>query len=71
MSSGVSLTLCGKGASLALVSYPSSDGVTIKVTYGVDVLLQWPAFCTLSFLIRFAKTESNFIVRSVDTGLGR
>ena len=28
----------GEGSSLALVSYPSSDGVTIKIPYGVDVL---------------------------------
>ena len=26
------------GASLALVGHPSSDGVTIKMPYGVDVL---------------------------------
>ena len=30
--------LMGKGASLALVGHPSSDGVTIKMPYGVDVL---------------------------------
>ena len=28
----------GEGASLALVGHPSSDGVTIKMPYGVDVL---------------------------------
>ena len=28
----------GEVASLALLSHPSSDGVTIKMTYGVDVL---------------------------------
>ena len=28
----------GESSSLALVSYPSSDGVTIKIPYGVDVL---------------------------------
>ena len=28
----------GEVASLALVGHPSSDGVTIKMTYGVDVL---------------------------------
>ena len=37
-SSGVSLTSWGEGASLALVGHPSSDGVTIKMPYGVDVL---------------------------------
>ena len=38
VSSGVSLTSWGEGASLALVGHPSSDGVTIKMPYGVDVL---------------------------------
>ena len=27
-----------EGASLALVGHPSSDGVTVKMPYGVDVL---------------------------------
>ena len=36
--SGVSLTSWGEGVSLALVGHPSSDGVTIKMPYGVDVL---------------------------------
>ena len=40
VSSGVSLTSWGEGASLALVGHPSSDGVTIKMPYGVDVLHQ-------------------------------
>ena len=39
VSSGVSLTSWGEGASLALVGHPSSDGITIKIPYGVDVLL--------------------------------
>ena len=38
VSSGVRLTSWGEGASLALVSHPSSDGVTIKMPYGVDAL---------------------------------
>ena len=38
VSSGVSLTSWGEGASLALVGHPSSDGVTIKMPHGVDVL---------------------------------
>ena len=42
VSSRVSLTSWGEGASLALVGHPSSDGVTIKMPYGVDVL-QRPA----------------------------
>ena len=33
-----SLTSWGEGASLALVGHPSSDGVTIKMPYGVDAL---------------------------------
>ena len=33
----------GKGASLALVGDPSSDGITIKIPYGVDVSLHQPA----------------------------
>ena len=41
--SGVSLTSWGEGASLALVGNPSSDGITIKIPYGVDVLLHPPA----------------------------
>ena len=40
---GFSLTLWGEGASLTLVGHPSSDGITIKITYGVDVLLHRPA----------------------------
>ena len=41
VSRGVSLTSWGEGASLALafVCHPSSDGITIKIPYGVDVLL--------------------------------
>ena len=31
------LTLCGEGASLALVDHPSSDGVLIKMLHEVDV----------------------------------
>ena len=33
----------GKAASLALVGYSSSDGITLKIHYGVDVLMQLPA----------------------------
>ena len=42
VSSGASLTSWGRGASLALGGDPSSDGVTIKMPYGVNVL-HWPA----------------------------
>ena len=38
VSSGASLTSEGERASLALVGNPSSDGVTIKMPYGVDLL---------------------------------
>ena len=38
MTSIASLTSWGEGASLALDSHPSSDGVTIKMPYGVSVL---------------------------------
>ena len=38
MSSRASLTSWREGASLALVGDPISDGVTIKMLYGVDVL---------------------------------
>ena len=43
VSSGVSLTSWGEGASLALVGHHSSDGIMIKILYGVDVLLCRPA----------------------------
>ena len=42
MSSLVSLTSWEK-VSLALVGHPSSDGITVKIPYGVDVLLDLPA----------------------------
>ena len=38
VSSGATLTSWGEGASLSLVGHPSSDGITIKIPYGVDVL---------------------------------
>ena len=40
---GVNITSWGEGASLALIGHPSSDGITIKIPYGVDVLLRRPA----------------------------
>ena len=69
VSSGVSLTSWGEGASLALVAHPSSDGVTIKLPYGVDVFID--QLHTPSFPIGLVKTECGFIVRSVETGLRR
>ena len=38
VSSIASLTSWGEGTSLALVGHPASDGVTIKMIYGVDIL---------------------------------
>ena len=38
VSSRASLNSWGEGPPLALVGHPSSDGVTIKKPYGVDVL---------------------------------
>ena len=72
MSSGVSLTSWRESTSLALVGHPSSDGVTIEIPYGADVLLHRPALHPIpSFPIGLVKTESDFTVRSVETGLGR
>ena len=69
VSSGASLTSWEKGVSLALVGHSSSDGVTIKMPYGVDVFID--QLRTPSFPIGLIKTESGFIVRSVKAGLGR
>ena len=61
MSIGVSLTSWGKAASLALVGYSSSDGITLKIHYGVDVLLQLPAlYPTFSFGL--VKTKSDLLI---------
>ena len=46
VSSGASLTSWGEGASLALVGHPSSDGVSKKMPYGVDVFID--QLCTPS-----------------------
>ena len=69
VSSGASFTSWGEVASSALVGHPSSDGVTIKMPYGVDVLHR-PALHPI-FSYWLVKIESGFIVRSVETGLGR
>ena len=58
MSSGVSLTSWRLGASLALVSHPSSDSITIKIPYGVDVSLP-------SFPIGLVKSESESLDKFV------
>ena len=33
----------GDGASLALVGHLSSDGITIKISYGIDIFVHRPA----------------------------
>ena len=50
------LTLWGEGAYLALVGHPSSNGVTIKLPYRVDVSLYLQAFQPI-FSIELVKTE--------------
>ena len=37
MSRGASLTSWGEDACLVMVDHPSSDGVAIKIYYGVDI----------------------------------
>ena len=68
--SGASLTSWREGASLALVGHPSSDGVTIKMPYRVDVLHRPASHPVFSYWAG-VKTESGFIVRSVESSLGR
>ena len=58
VSNGISLTLWGKGASLALIGHLSSDAVTIKITYEV-MFCYGP--CIPSFPIGFVKTESELL----------
>ena len=69
VSRGVSLTSWGD-AFLALTSHPSSNGITKEIPCGV-MLYYTDQHCTSSFTIGFLKTKSNFIVRPVETGLGR
>ena len=70
VSSGASLTSWEKGALLALVGHPSSDGIPKKIPYGVDFYYTDHP-CIPSFPIGLVKTKSDFIVRSVETGLAR
>ena len=69
MSTGASITSWGEESSLPLVGHPSSNNVTIKMPYGVDILHR-PA-CTPSFPTVLVKSESGFIVRSAEARLGR
>ena len=66
--SGARLTSWGEGAYLALLGHPSSDGVKIKIPYGVFYINQ---FCTPTFPIGLVKTESDLTVSTVETDLGR
>ena len=55
MSSGANLTPWGEGVSLALVGHPSSDGVTINMPYGVDVLHRPALYPIFSLLLGWLK----------------
>ena len=70
MSSKASLTSWGEGDSLALVGHPSSDDVTIKIPSG-EMFYYINQSHNPSFSIGLVKTESDFIVRLVETGLWR
>ena len=70
MSSRGQAYLLERSGSLALVEHSSSVAVTIKIPYEVDVLLHWPAYQPI-LSYGLVKTESDFIMRLVDTGLGR
>ena len=52
-----------------MVGHPSKDSASIKIPYVVDILLHQPALP--SFCIGLVKTESDYIVRSGETDLGR
>ena len=66
VSGGVHLSSWGEGASLALVGHASSDSIMIKIPfYYVDQL------CSPSCPIGIVQTKSDFIVRPVETGVGR
>ena len=51
VSSRASLTAWGEGASLTLVAHPSSDGIAIKMPYGVDVLHQPASHSIFSYWV--------------------
>ena len=51
VSSRASLASWGEGASLALVCHPSSDGITRKMPYGVDVLHQPASHLIFSYWV--------------------
>ena len=66
MLSGVSLTSWGEGVSLAMVGHPFSDGITIKIPYGVDVFLHRPTSHPIFVLLGWLKLNL-----SVEIGIGR
>ena len=66
MSSKASLTLWEEGT---LVGHPSSDRVTIKIPMGQMFYID--QLHTPPFPIGLVKTESGFIITSVETDLGR
>ena len=70
VSSRASLTSLGEGASLAVAGRSSSDGMTIKIPMG-SMFFYIDQVGTPSFPIGLVKPGSGFIVRSVETGLGR
>ena len=67
MSSGASLTSWGEDASLALAGHPSSDGVTIKMPYEVDILHRRASHPI--FFYGLVKNESGLNLKSVETDL--
>ena len=70
LSSAVNLTSWGEGVSLTLVGHPSNDVVMIKIiVWQMFYYIDQPS--TRSFPIGLVKNEFDFIVRSVETGLGR
>lgn len=48
---GVSLTSWAEGASLVLVGHPSSDGVAMKMLYGLEVLHRPPSHPVFSYWV--------------------
>ena len=59
VSSGVSLT---SRTSLAFVGHPSSDGIRIKILYGIDVLLRRPASHPHLFLLDSLKLNLTLLL---------
>ena len=59
MSSRVSLNSWGVGDSVDLVGFPSSDVVTIKIPYGVDVFITSTTFAQHLFLLGWLKLNLN------------